>query len=131
MWRMHFVEFNTMAIYTLLEGVTRVASPVVLGLFLRDLQDQSVPHYWSFVWASVLTALTIAQTLIHHILFFFSMRMGNNMKMSVIGLIFNKLFEMRGDTFESASTDTGRLVNLISNDVFRFEEAAVVSANLL
>ena len=59
------------------------------------------------------------------------MRFGNNMKMSIIGLIFNKLFEIRGDTFESASTDTGRLVNLISNDVFRFEEAAVVSTSII
>jgi len=46
----------------------------------------------AFIMAGVLGALGIFQTLIHHILFFFSMRLGFNWKNATTGMIFNKFF---------------------------------------
>ena len=125
MWRMHFDECNVIVFYTILEDVIRVASPVILRLFLIDLQNPLVNASRVFMWAAILSALNIAQTLVHHILFFYSMRLGNNMKVSTIGIIFDKVLSLKSFAMSKANVDTGRLVNLISNDVFRFEEAAI------
>ena len=51
------------------------------------------------------------------------MRMGWQWKTAATGLIFNSLFKLRGIN----TVGTGKLVNLISNDVSRFEEFAVMA----
>ena len=60
---------------------------------------------------------------IHHILFFMTMRMGWQWKTATTGFIFNSLFKLKGINI----TGTGKLVNLISNDVSKFEEFAVMA----
>lgn len=51
------------------------------------------------------------------------MRMGWQWKTAATGIIFNSLFKLRGIN----TVGTGKLVNLISNDVSRFEEFAVMA----
>jgi ATP-binding cassette subfamily C (CFTR/MRP) protein 4 len=48
--------------------------------------------------------------------------MGVTWRMSTIALVFDKLFTVRSEAF---ATSTGKLVNLISNDVGRFDEWGV------
>ena len=52
-----------------------------------------------------------------------SMRMGWQWKTAATGLIFNSLFKLRGIN----TVGTGKLVNLISNDVAKFEEFAIMA----
>jgi ABC-type multidrug transport system fused ATPase/permease subunit len=51
------------------------------------------------------------------------MRMGWSWKTATVGLIFRSLFKLKGINV----TGTGKLVNLISNDVSKFEEFAVMA----
>jgi ABC-type multidrug transport system fused ATPase/permease subunit len=48
--------------------------------------------------------------------------------MGTTGMIFNKLFHLQGGQMTNTNMGTGKLVNLISNDVTKFEECAVVSS---
>jgi ATP-binding cassette, subfamily C (CFTR/MRP), member 10 len=121
-----WVQFLLVGFYYLLEGLLRIFSTILLGLFLQSLQntDQSIDQ--SFVLALLLSLANLLQNFIHHVSFFYSMKMGNNMKIATIGFIYDCLFEIRGNLLQSSGISTGQLVNLISNDVQRFEEWSVV-----
>lgn len=117
--------FALTAILTFLEGAFRVTTPIFLGMFLNDLQDEDSPTKNIFLLALVLSILNICQTFTHHVVFYYTMRLGYTFRTSTIGMIFNHLFTLPGSALDSSSVDTGKLINLISNDVQRFEEAAV------
>lgn len=116
-------ENTIIVFYAILEGATRIASPVILRFLLHSLQKKSNEAY---IWAAVLSILNITQTIIHHVLFFYSMRMGWEWKQGVTALIFRNLFRLKSTVIGvGGGFGTGKLVNLISNDVSRFEEFSV------
>lgn len=106
------------SITSLMEGALRIASPVVLGQLLAALIDKSVPLWYTFVLAIILGSMSFLQTFIHGVSFYFAYIMGVTWKTSTIALVFNKLFHVKSEAFANG---TGKLVNLISNDVSRFE----------
>lgn len=110
-------------LYSLLEGTTRVAAPVVLGLFLSELQKNDSPIWKAYLWAVVLCVLNIMQLLVHHILFLITYRDGCNFKNASTNMIFDNLLLLKASAL--SRTSTGKLVNLISNDVSRYEEFLV------
>lgn len=112
--------------WAIAEGVVRIASPVVLHLLLSAMQDPSNEYEskLAYTWAGVLGVLSLAQAIIHHILFLYSMRMGWFWKISAMGMIYNKLFDIKNGS-ASSKFGTGQLVNFVSNDVSRFEEFAI------
>lgn len=109
----------------LLEGAFRVSTPLVLGMFLKDLENENSPRENIFLFALLLSVLNILQTFLHHVAFYYTMRLGYGFRSVTIGVVFNRLFTLPSSALESSEVDTGKLINLISNDVQRFEEAAV------
>ena len=111
-----------MTALTITEGQIRISAALSLKYLLEELSDPSSSDYSAaYGYAGLLGGLTIFHTIVHHVLFFWSMRVGWNMKIGTIGAIFNRLFKLDPSKSSNASTETGRLVNLVSNDVFRFE----------
>ena len=126
--RLAWVECWIITFYTILEGLVRISLPLILVFLLRALEEQDVNR--AFLWAGILSIVSLSQTAIHHVLFFFSMRAGWNWKISCTAFIYEGLFELQyGGAL--AATMTGRMMNLISNDVAKFEEFAVVSSIIL
>lgn len=129
MFRSHWWEFTIVTFYTLLESAVRIALPVILRLFLNSLGNPTSTREDNFIWAVILSGLGIAQLVVHHVLFFYSMRLGWNWKTSITGLIYDRLFLLSSSAL--ATHSTGKLVNLISNDVARFEEFSIFAAFFL
>jgi hypothetical protein len=123
-------QFILVGLYYLLEGILRIICTILLGLFLKSLQDSDAPLMDSLLIALLLSLCNLLQNFIHHVSFYFSMKMGNNMKIGTIGFIYDRLFEIKGAQLQEADISSGQLVNLISNDVQRFEEWSVVSVSL-
>ena len=121
--RAQYVDFSLVAIFSLFEGATRVALPYFLGQLLRGLERGNVSQMYKY--AAILSILSFAQTIIHHVLFFFSMRMGFNWRTATSSLIFNHMLSLK--TFTSSQRGTGNLVSLISTDVAIFDHFAIVS----
>jgi hypothetical protein len=63
---------------------------------------------------------------VHHTLFFISMRTGWNWKNAATALVHDKLIQLDAAALQNSGTGTGMLINMISNDVQRFEEVTVV-----
>jgi hypothetical protein len=111
--------------YTIVEALIRIALPLTLIFLLHALQSDSAKD--GFIWAGVISTLSLLQVLSHHVLFFFSMRVGWNWKNATTALIYEGLFKLSSSALQA--TMTGRMVNLISNDVARLEEYPTVSAS--
>jgi ATP-binding cassette subfamily C (CFTR/MRP) protein 4 len=119
-------DCTIVVILTLFESAIRVALPIVLIFLLKSLEETN--STMSFVWATIISVLSVTQTFAHHILFFFSMRLGWNWKTACTALIYDGLFHMSDSVLNNPTSGlgTGMLVNLISNDVSRLEEFAAV-----
>ena len=92
----------------------------MLRYLLQELESPSNDEYQTaYLYALTMGVLALVHTIIHHVLFFHSMRVGWNWKIGSVGVIYKKLFSLSSSS--TTTTETGRLVNLISNDVFRFE----------
>ena len=102
-----------------------VISPLLLQYLLKALENSSSRE--CYMWAGILSGVGLFQVVIHHALFFISMRMGWVWKNTCTALIHDKLIGMDAIKLQSSGAGTGMMVNLISNDVARFEEFAVVS----
>eukprot|EP00611_Tribonema_gayanum_P009110 TRINITY_DN1883_c0_g1_i4.p1 TRINITY_DN1883_c0_g1~~TRINITY_DN1883_c0_g1_i4.p1 ORF type:complete len:1412 (-),score=345.61 TRINITY_DN1883_c0_g1_i4:192-4049(-) len=66
----------------------------------------------------------IGQTLVHHILFYLSMRLGWNMKMAASGMVHAKVLRLGAGALQQ--TTQGQVINIVSNDVARFIELGVM-----
>ena len=117
-------DFLWTNVWAVTEGALRVGSPVIILLLIRALNDASTQGYRdAFLYAGILGLLNVVQTVVHHVLFFLSMRMGANWKVATTGMIYEKLFRLKGLNVAG----TGKLVNLISVDVSKFEMFSVMS----
>lgn len=119
-------DVSLIAIYTVLEAGCMVVSPLLLRYFLAALGDGSSAGE-CFMWAAILSGVGYMQVFIHAAVFFLSMRTGWNWKNASTALIHDKLIRMDANVLQSSGASTGMLVNMISNDVARFEEFTVVS----
>lgn len=122
LFHMRLVEWLSVLFYTIVEGVIRIALPLLLVFLLDALQKGD--DFLGYRWAGVIAALGLLQAVVHHVLFFISMRIGWNWKTSCTALIYDALFKLEGADMHSVQT--GKMVNMISNDVSRIEEFAVV-----
>ncbi len=130
LFQLHPFQWFLAAFYTLLEGWIRIAMPICLIFLLKSLRaDDDAIHSSSidngYIWAGVITGLAILQTFVHHILFFITMRIGWNWRSATTALIYEGLFHINSAALQG--TTSGKMVNLISNDVSRLEEFTLVS----
>ena len=120
----NWYENVVIGLWSIGEGAVRIASPVILRLLLQSLQYPADAQQSrnAYMYAGILGGLGVVQCIIHHVLFYYSMRLGQNFMIASTSLIFHNLFNLRvgGSRFT-----TGELVNFISNDVGRYEEFAV------
>lgn len=120
-FKTYYKKWIVIIFYTIFEGACRVLLPLFLIFLLRDLQNDNGDK--CFIWAGVISFLSISQTLAHHVLFYYSMLLGWNWKNATTALIYDSLFQIDGSLMQTMRT--GQMVNLISNDVFRFEEFTI------
>jgi hypothetical protein len=128
-------DFAKIVLYTAFEDSTRIVQPLLLLLLVRDLRNydvggDAVPPAWrAYVYAVLLALFGVLQVFLHHILFFRSMRAGWQLRSATIGLINRKVLRLKGSAL--ADTSTGQIVNLVSNDVWRFDLACTFGAFLI
>lgn len=105
--RMTWIYWPLIIAGTMIEGAIRIALPLVLIFLLRALEQNEARA--AYGWAAVIAALGIGQAVSHHILFFFSMRVGWNWKNSCTALIYDSLFQLKGEQLQVLQS--GRMVN--------------------
>ncbi|CAG9463350.1 unnamed protein product [Pedinophyceae sp. YPF-701] len=112
-------------VFACAEIVVRIAGPIFLKEFLSWLQDDGEdgdkpPMAEGWLWGLLLTATSFGMMLCHHVLFYNGMRLGQRARIMAMSAIHSKV--LRLNTAALAGVSTGQIVNLVSNDVRRFDD---------
>lgn len=123
--RMTFFDIAIVSVMALIDSGCMAIQPLFLQYLLEALIDHGDARCYQ--WAAVLSGTALLQMFVRHALFFISMRFGMLWKNAATALIYDKLLSMDMNRLQNSGSSTGVMVNLISNDVARFEEFAPVS----
>ncbi|XP_022257889.1 multidrug resistance-associated protein 4-like isoform X2 [Limulus polyphemus] len=106
------------------EGVVRVLQPVMLGWVVRYFSDPATitkkEMYLSAGGVCLMAALFI---FLHHPYFFGVQRTGMRLRIASCSLVYKKALKLSQASL--GKTTIGQMVNLLSNDVNRFDESVI------
>ena len=114
-------------VLAMLETGARIAQPIflryLLDWFSYDASEPTTgpPPTSGWVWAALIAVFAYLYVLIHHQTFWCGMRNGMRMRAQAIAAIQKKVLELNASKL--AAVTTGKVINLVSNDVRRFDEA--------
>uniref|UniRef100_A0A8C2XIA3 Multidrug resistance-associated protein 4 n=1 Tax=Cyclopterus lumpus TaxID=8103 RepID=A0A8C2XIA3_CYCLU len=118
-WR----SYAQIGIYIFIEEVIKVIQPVLLGKIIEyfesnDQTNTAVHEAYSYAVGISLT--TIILSVLHHLYFYHVQRAGMKIRVAMCHMIYQKALCLNSKAF--AKTTTGQIVNLLSNDVNKFDE---------
>ncbi|KAJ3063674.1 Multidrug resistance-associated protein 4, partial [Quaeritorhiza haematococci] len=120
-WKVFGWRYIIGGLWFLLESLVKIATAVVLSLLLNHLSkpnEEKGNDGWYYALA--LSLCIFFSAFLHHIDFFLCMRVGMQVRTAFIATIYRKCLSLS----ISHTSSTGMIVNLVSNDVQRFEDAA-------
>ncbi|XDB55923.1 hypothetical protein AB1E18_009385 [Capra hircus] len=112
---------------TFLEEGTRVVQPIFLGKMVSyvenyDPSDSAALHE-AYGYAAGLSACVLVWAVLHHLCFYHMQRVGMRLRVAVCRMIYRKSLCLSSSAM--GKTTTGQIVNLLSNDVNRFDQVTM------
>ena len=104
----------------LIEAFVQIGQGYSLSLLLKWFENPTAAQISPYYLALSLSLATFIHGIIHHAEFFINMRTGMRVRVGLIATLYRKCLLL--STSNTAST--GLIVNLVSNDVQRFEDAS-------
>ncbi|KAI4565330.1 hypothetical protein MJT46_009673 [Ovis ammon polii x Ovis aries] len=109
------------------EEGTRVVQPIFLGKMVSyienyDSSDSAALHE-AYGYAAGLSACVLVWAVLHHLYFYHMQRAGMRLRVAVCHMIYRKSLHLSSSAM--GKTTTGQIVNLLSNDVNRFDQVTV------
>ncbi|KAI8850776.1 P-loop containing nucleoside triphosphate hydrolase protein [Chytridium lagenaria] len=105
-------------IWFFVEENLKLVNALLLGFLLTWFGDANADERNGYYYALLLSLSTILIAFVHHIDFWIAMRMGIQLRIAFIAAIYRKCLALS----VSHTSSTGFIVNMVSNDVQRFEE---------
>ncbi|XP_010848243.1 PREDICTED: multidrug resistance-associated protein 4-like, partial [Bison bison bison] len=116
-----------LGIFTFLEEGTRVVQPIFLGKMVSYIENydpaNSAALQEAYGYAAGLSACVLVWAILHHLYFYHMQRVGMKLRVAVCHMIYCK--SLRLSSSAMGKTTTGQIVNLLSNDVNRFDQVAM------
>ncbi|XP_041822000.1 ATP-binding cassette sub-family C member 4-like isoform X1 [Chelmon rostratus] len=125
--RCYWKPYAVLGLFTLIEEVIKVIQPVVLGQMILYFEnydpDDTVALHQTLGYAAGLSICTIALALLHHLYFYHVQRAGMKIRVAMCHMIYKKALCLSSSAM--GKTTTGQIVNLLSNDVNKFDEVTI------
>ncbi|XP_004626306.1 multidrug resistance-associated protein 4 isoform X1 [Octodon degus] len=123
----YWKSYLVLGIFTLIEESIKVIQPLFLGKVINyfenyDPQD-SVALYRAYGYATVLTVCTLFLAILHHLYFYHVQCAGMRLRVAMCHMIYRKA--LRLSNLAMGKTTTGQIVNLLSNDVNKFDQVTI------
>jgi ATP-binding cassette subfamily C (CFTR/MRP) protein 4 len=99
----------------------KISQPLFIREIVVNINDSNAASYVGYLYSIGLGFSTIFLVLIHHQIFFRATRLGIQIRIGLSSIIYKRLLSLPTRSIMKTTT-TGHLVNLISNDVSKFEE---------
>ncbi|XP_052455081.1 ATP-binding cassette sub-family C member 4 [Carassius gibelio] len=131
--RCYWRSYAVLGVFTLIEEVIKVIQPVFLGkliqYFERDAEcyERDEPDnaalYEAYGYAAGVSLSTLGLALLHHLYFYHVQRAGMKIRIAMCHMIYRKALCLSATAM--GQTTTGQIVNLLSNDVNKFDELTI------
>ncbi|CAG13921.1 unnamed protein product, partial [Tetraodon nigroviridis] len=113
--------------YMLVEETIKMVQPVLLGQIIRFFESYDSSSRAgadeAYMYAAGISLSTLVLTVLHHLYFYHVQRVGMKIRVALCHMIYRKALCLNSRAF--AQTTTGQIVNLLSNDVNRFDEVTL------
>ncbi|XP_038572949.1 multidrug resistance-associated protein 4 [Micropterus salmoides] len=125
--RCYWKSYALLGLFTLIEEVIKVIQPVILGKMIMYFEnydpDNKTALYETLGYAAALSTCTIGLALIHHLYFYHVQRAGMKIRVAMCHMIYKKALCL--SSMAMGKTTTGQIVNLLSNDVNKFDDVTI------
>ncbi|XP_034328340.2 ATP-binding cassette sub-family C member 4 isoform X2 [Magallana gigas] len=122
--RMFGVQYALLGIIVFIEEVTKVVQPLLLGKLIRYFTSEpSISETEAYLYAMGMSLSVIILAIFHHPYFFTVQRIGMQIRVACCSLLYRKALRLSNKAL--GQTTTGQIVNLMSNDVNRFDTAVM------
>uniref|UniRef100_A0A452EAR3 Cystic fibrosis transmembrane conductance regulator n=1 Tax=Capra hircus TaxID=9925 RepID=A0A452EAR3_CAPHI len=122
-WKFYF----GLGLLTFLEEGTKVVLPIFLGKIVSYVENydpaNSAALHEAYGYAAGLSACVLVWAVLHHLYFYHMQRVGMRLRVAVCHMIYRKSLHLSSSAM--GKTTTGQIVNLLSNDVKRFDQVTV------
>ncbi|XP_065758454.1 ATP-binding cassette sub-family C member 4-like [Muntiacus reevesi] len=122
-WKFYLV----LGLLAFLEEGTKVVLPIFLGKIISYVENydpaNSAALHEAYGYSAGLSACVFVWAVLHHVYFYHIQRVGMRLRVAVCHMIYRK--SLRLSTLVMRKTTTGQIVNLLSNDVNRFDQVTV------
>uniref|UniRef100_A0A8C7JV94 Cystic fibrosis transmembrane conductance regulator n=1 Tax=Oncorhynchus kisutch TaxID=8019 RepID=A0A8C7JV94_ONCKI len=123
----YWKPYAVLGIFTLIEEVIKVIQPVFLGKLIQYFENYDPDNmdalYEAFGYAAGVCLSTLILAITHHLYFFHVQRTGMKMRVAMCHMIYKKALCLSSAAM--GKTTTGQIVNLLSNDVNKFDEVTI------
>ncbi|XP_016524096.1 multidrug resistance-associated protein 4 isoform X2 [Poecilia formosa] len=123
----YWKPYSLIGMYIFIEEFIKVIQPVLLGKLIEFFEsyDTAEPASVSEAYscAAGISLATIGLALLHHLYFYQVQRAGMKIRVAMCHMIYRKALCLSSSAM--AETTTGQIVNLLSNDVNKFDEVTL------
>ncbi|CAL1598299.1 unnamed protein product [Knipowitschia caucasica] len=122
--RCYGASFSKAGLFVLSLECIKVIQPLLLGKIIEFFEnyDPRDEHSLSLAYAytAAISLSTFGLTILQHLYYYHTQRIGMRIRVALCHMIFKKALRLSSESV--GRTTTGQIVNLLSNDVNRFDE---------
>uniref|UniRef100_A0A3Q1HYV3 Multidrug resistance-associated protein 4 n=1 Tax=Anabas testudineus TaxID=64144 RepID=A0A3Q1HYV3_ANATE len=118
----YWKPYAVLGFFTFIE-VSLTLNVIMIQYFESYDPNNMTALYETLGYAAALSLCTIGLAVLHHLYFYHVQRAGMKIRVAMCHMIYNKALRLSSSAM--GKTTTGQIVNLLSNDVNRFDEVTI------
>ncbi|XP_013924730.1 PREDICTED: multidrug resistance-associated protein 4 [Thamnophis sirtalis] len=125
----YWKSYLMLGCFTLVEETLILIQPVFLGMIIGYFEKIGSTHAdenalaYAYVSAAALSVCTLILAITHHLYFYHVQRAGMKLRVAMCHMIYHKALRLSNTAM--SKTTTGQIVNLLSNDVNKFDQVTI------
>ncbi|NXP64227.1 MRP4 protein, partial [Chloropsis cyanopogon] len=123
----YWKSYLVFGIFTMFEETLKIVQPIFLGKIINYFENydssDEVALNFAYFYAGALSVCTLLLAIMHHLYFYHVQRAGMKLRVAMCHMIYRKA--LRLSNVAMAKTTTGQIVNLLSNDVNKFDQVTI------
>ncbi|XP_058040750.1 ATP-binding cassette sub-family C member 4 [Ahaetulla prasina] len=125
----YWKSYLMLGCFTLVEETLILIQPVFLGMIIEYFEKIGSSHAdenalaYAYGSAAALSVCTLILAITHHLYFYHVQRAGMKLRVAMCHMIYHKALRLNNAAM--SKTTTGQIVNLLSNDVNKFDQVTI------
>ncbi|XP_053167888.1 ATP-binding cassette sub-family C member 4 isoform X2 [Hemicordylus capensis] len=122
----YWKPYLVLGFFTLVEETLKIIQPIFLGKIIGYFENGSHGDdalKYAYLSAAALSVCTLILAITHHLYFYHVQRTGMKLRVAMCHMIYRKALRLSNKAM--TQTTTGQIVNLLSNDVNKFDQVTI------